>query len=81
VRLVNIYFQEGKCDKNEDNLTAIQREIKEETGMFFSIDDFHEVLELETMYDNAIDYRTNTVRPRHTITTYYYVKTNQTLYT
>ena len=29
------------------------------------------------MYDDAVDYRTNMVRPRHTITTYYYVKTDQ----
>ena len=47
--------------------------------MVFSADEFHEVLELETMYDNAIDYRTNIVRPRHTITTFYYVKTDQTI--
>jgi len=39
--------------------------------------DFHKVLELETMYDDAVDYRTNMVRPRHTITTYYYVKTKE----
>lgn len=74
-------FPGGKCDKNEDDLSAIQREIREETGMVFSADDFHEVLELETMYDNAVDYRTNKVRPRHTITTYYYVKTDQTINT
>ena len=72
-------FPGGKCDKNEDDLSAIQREIREETGMVFSADEFHKVLELETMYDNAIDYRTKTVRPRHTITTYYYVKTDQTI--
>ena len=72
-------FPGGKCDKDEDNLSAIQREIREETGMVFSADEFHEVLELETMYDNAVDYRTNIVRPRHTITTFYYVKTDQTI--
>ena len=70
-------FPGGKCNKNEDDLTAIQREIKEETGILFSTDDFHEVLELETMYDNAIDYKTNKIKPRHTITIYYYVKTEQ----
>lgn len=70
-------FPGGKCDKGEDDLTAIQREIREETGMVFSADDFHQILEIETMYDDAVDYRTNAVRPRHTITTYYYVKTNQ----
>lgn len=70
-------FPGGKCDNGEDDLTAIQREIKEETGMSLLFSDFHKVLELETMYDDAVDYRTNRVRPRHTITTYYYVKTNQ----
>lgn len=70
-------FPGGKCDDGEDNLTAIKREIEEETGMIFSMQDFEEVLELETFYDDAIDYKTNLVRARHTITTYYYVKTNQ----
>ena len=70
-------FPGGKCDQGEDDLNAIQREIKEETGMIFDANDFHKVLELETMYENAVDYRTNRIRPRHTITTYYYVKTNQ----
>lgn len=70
-------FPGGKCNDDEDNLTAIKREIEEETGIVFSVQDFEEVLELETFYDDAIDYKTNLVRPRHTITTYYYVKTNQ----
>lgn len=72
-------FPGGKCGKDEDNLSAIQREIREETGMILSSTDFHKVLELETIYDNAIDYRTNMVRPRHTLTTFYYVKTEQTI--
>lgn len=70
-------FPGGKCDKNEDELLAIQREIKEETGIDFQISDFQKILELETMYDNYFDYRTNIFRPRHTITTYYYAKTNK----
>jgi len=70
-------FPGGKCDKNEDDLTAIQREIREETGIVFEPTDFHKVLELETMYENAIDYKTGQIRPRHTITIFYYVKTNQ----
>lgn len=70
-------FPGGKCDRDEDELLAIQREIKEEMGIDFQISDFHKVLELETMYDDVLDYRTNTVRPRHTVTTYYYVKTNK----
>ena len=70
-------FPGGTCDPNEEDLVAIQREIMEETGIVFSPNDFHKVLELETMSDDAVDYRTKMVRPRHTITTYYYVKTDQ----
>jgi len=70
-------FPGGKCDKDENELLAIQREIKEETGIEFQISDFKKILELETMYDDAYDYRTNSIKPRHTITTYYYVKTNK----
>lgn len=70
-------FPGGKCDKEEDNLSAIQREIKEETGIVIPKESFREILEIESMYDDAVDYRTNMVRPRHTITTYYYVKTDQ----
>lgn len=70
-------FPGGKCEENENNLDAIQREIREETGMKISESDFNEVLEIEAFYDDAVDYRTNMVRPRHTLTTYYYVKTNQ----
>jgi len=70
-------FPGGKCDKDEDDLTAIQREIKEETGMDFDISEFTKVLELETYYDDAIDYKTNLVRPRYTLTTYFYVKTDK----
>lgn len=70
-------FPGGKCDIGEDDLSAIQREIKEETGINIEISNFHKVLELETMYDDAFDYRTNQIRPRHTITTYYYVKTSK----
>ena len=70
-------FPGGKCDEGEDELLAIQREIKEETGMELNLSDFEKVLELETIYDDTIDYRTETVRPRHTITTFYYVNTNK----
>lgn len=76
-----VIFPGGKCDKDEDNLSAIIRELSEETGITFLPDELNEVLTLETMYDDAVDYRTNTVRPRHTITTYYYVKTNQKINT
>lgn len=57
-------FPGGKCDQNEDELLAIQREIKEETGIVLELSDFQKILELETMYDDAFDYRTSTIRPR-----------------
>lgn len=69
-------FPGGKCDKDEDELLAIQREIKEEMGIDFELSDFHKIFVIESMYDDAVDYRTQSIRPRHTITTYYYTKTN-----
>lgn len=72
-------FPGGKCELNEDNLSAIQREIKEEMGIILSSKDFKELFELETLYDNVFDYRTNSITSRHTITTYYYVKTDQVI--
>lgn len=72
-------FPGGTCDNDEENLIAIQREILEETGIIIPKEEFKQILELETIYDNAVDYRTKMVRPRHTITTYYYVKTNQSI--
>ena len=72
-------FPGGTCDNDEENLIAIQREILEETGIIIPKEEFKQILELETIYDNVVDYRTKMVRPRHTITTYYYVKTNQSI--
>lgn len=72
-------FPGGKCDEGEEDIVAIQREIKEEMGIELSLDEFEKVLELETLYDDAVDFRTGLIRPRHTITTYYYVKTNQSI--
>lgn len=70
-------FPGGKCEPNENELIAIQREVKEETGIECSLYDFEKVLELEAIYDDTIDYRTETVRPRYTLTTFYYVRTNK----
>lgn len=70
-------FPGGTCDNDEDNIDAIQREILEETGIDIPKENFKQILELETLYDDAIDFRTKMIRARHTITTYYYVKTNK----
>ena len=72
-------FPGGKCEKDENELTAIQREIKEETGILFDLTDFIEVLQLETIYDDFYDFRSQSIKPRHTITTYYYVKTDKNI--
>ena len=74
-------FPGGTCDKEEDNINAIQREILEETGIIIPKEGFKQILEIETMYDDVVDYRTKMVRPRHTITTYYYVKTDKAINT
>ncbi len=67
-------FPGGKCEKGETNIEAIQREIKEETGIELNSEDFTEKLELETLYKDFYDYRSETLRPRYTSTIYYYVK-------
>ena len=70
-------FPGGKCDKDEDDVIAIQREIKEETGIDIPIESFTKILEIESIYDDIKDYRTNTIGPRYTFTTCYYAKTNK----
>ena len=67
-------FPGGKREKGETNIEAIQREIKEETGIELNMEDFVEILELETLYKNFYDYRSDTLRPRYTSTIYYYAK-------
>ena len=72
-------FPGGKCEKDEDELTAIQREVQEETGLLFDLSEFHKVLELETFYEDFYDFRSNSLRPRHTITTYYTIHTKDNI--
>lgn len=72
-------FPGGKCEQNEENIDAIKREILEETGIEVKKDDIKQVLELETFYDDFYNYRFDCIKSRHTITTYFYVKTNYTI--
>ena len=72
-----IIFPGGKCDKDEAFIDAIERELKEETGISFNKNELTEILRLETFYEDFYDYRTDSKKPRHTITYYYYVKTNE----
>lgn len=73
-------FPGGKCENNEDELDAIKRELAEEVGISFNDSDLHKVLELETFYDDFYDFRSGLIRPRHTITTYYYVRTDESIH-
>lgn len=70
-------FPGGKCEDGEDLGTAIRRELLEELGISFEDSDLEPVLELETIYDDFFDYRSQSIRPRHTITTYFYGKTSE----
>ena len=70
-------FPGGSKESGETDLEAIKREIQEETGIEFADEDFHKVLELETLYKNVYNYRTSSFSPRYTKTIYYYVKCNR----
>ena len=72
-----VIFPGGKIDKDEDLDTAIKRELLEETGMEFETEELKKVLELETFYDDFYDYRIKSIKPRHTITTYFYAKVDK----
>lgn len=49
----------------------------EETGIAFEPKELSKVLESETYYDDFYNYRNKTNQARHTITTYFYVKTDK----
>lgn len=68
-------FPGGKCESDEDDLTSVQRELSEESGINIELNDFKKVLEIETMYDDFFNYRTNSIMKRHMTTTYFYAKT------
>ena len=72
-------FPGGKCEPGEDNITAIKRELKEEMGIDFETLEINILFELETFYDDMMDYRSGSIKPRHTITTYYYIKTHKNI--
>ena len=70
-------FPGGKCEENESTLTAIKRELQEEMGIDFSDEEFQELLTIESIYEDYYDYRYQKIKPRYTLTTYYYVKTKE----
>lgn len=70
-------FPGGKCDGDEKEEVAIKREIKEETGIILTDEMLEKVLEIEAFYDDFWDYRSKTFKPRHMLTTYFYIKTNK----
>jgi 8-oxo-dGTP pyrophosphatase MutT (NUDIX family) len=72
-----LIFPGGKVDKGEDIIAAIKRELLEETGISFETHELEKVLELETFYDDFYDYRSKSIKPRHTVTTYFFAKTDK----
>lgn len=70
-------FPGGKCDGDEKEEAAIIREIKEETGIIITDEILEKVLVIESFYDDFWDYRSESLKPRHTLTTYFYIKTDK----
>ena len=56
-------FPGGKRKKKESAVEAIQREIKEETGIELNMEDFVKVLELETLYSILHNLSTDRIPP------------------
>lgn len=70
-------FPGGKCDGDEPEELAIKREIEEETGIKLTSDVMEKVLEIEAFYDDFYDFRSDSIKPRHMLTTYFHVKTEK----
>lgn len=70
-------FPGGKCDGEEYEELAIKREIEEETGIKLTNDFMEKILEIEAFYDDFYDFRSDSIKPRHMLTTYFYVKTEK----
>lgn len=67
-------FPGGKCEKDETGVQTIQRELEEEAGILLKESDFTEILELETLYKDFYDFRSDSFKPRLTNTIYYYAR-------
>lgn len=72
-----IIFPGGQKENDEDDITAIKRELLEEFGVNFSDKELQQVLEIETFYEEYYDFRIDKQVPRHTTTTYFYIKTDK----
>ena len=72
-------FPGGKCEKGENPLAAIKRELYEELGIEFLDEQLNQVLTLETYYDDYYDFRTKKYVPRYIKTVYFYGETKENI--